>query len=347
MRPIGNEKQGPDPCRGAPAPAGGPVVGGLRGPLLLVGLTACLALLGRADPVGLLPMSGLATAGVLFAIGRRRDRGAAGFLAASAAAAFLVGGVVAGLVLTSALAAAWIYGWPPRKVFAREDDHFFLGSLLFWGVFALVLGCWLSLGGQAGRQAVLEVVARAAREYEAALADAAKAYSAEQRTNGVLAWATAHPGSSLAAIVLPAHGLVAFVAVRWVRRRRGLVEPLRGEMICFRVGVPYSLALVVALALLVLAPYVTAVDLAGLAVPLLAWFGVGCFVAGLACGLYALATLRLARRPRAFWIALIGLGLMVFVAGEAFVMLGLIDIWFDVRRLSPKKGENIDGRDSV
>ena len=137
------------------------------------------------------------------------------------------------------------------------------------------------------------------------------------------------------------------MALRWVRRRLGWIDPVRGALVRFRVHVRYSVGLIAALTLLVLAPSVEKSGLGRLAMPLLFWLGSACFLAGVGCLAHAVfgPLRRMGRegpsvgRRAGLILAPLLLALTILFAPVVFVEVGLIDMWFDTRKLSATKGE--------
>jgi hypothetical protein len=311
-------------------------------------LVAALSHGAREDPSGVLLLSGLVSAAALYAFGTLAPPVAKGVFGASIAIGFALGGLLTGFALSVAILQAWFYPALPGR-FEREDDHFFLAPLLFWVPLALVTALlWFS-----GAEVAREAFAHAATQWRLA---AEEIQLLHQRllesgsSRGALGWLLEEPGTFLASIVAAAHALVAYLATRWVRRRLGLIaRPSVASLSRFRIQVRYAVPLILALALLVLTPYAGSATPKRLALPLLAWISAGCLLAGIGCAMhYALALWRRmavasaargASRPFGFALLPLTFVLLILCAPGLLICLGLVDIWFDTRKLTPKKGE--------
>jgi hypothetical protein len=119
----------------------------------------------------------------------------------------------------------------------------------------------------------------------------------------------------------------------------GWTGPFGRDLMLFRVSVKYSVVLIVGLILWISAPYCKQLDPRVAALPMLIWLATGCFVSGLACAAYTIVSLRRARRFKLAWVYLFAIVFMLIKAIPAFAFVGLVDVWFDLRRASFRKGE--------
>lgn len=299
----------------------------------------------------MLLLSGLVSAAAFYALGRLAPPVSKGVLGVSIAIAFALGGLLAGLALSVAILQASLYPTLPGR-FEREDDHFFLAPLLFWAPLALLAGAlWLS-----GAEGVREALAHAGAQWRLAAEEIQLAAQGLQllesgSSGGTVGWLLEEPGAFLASVVAGAYALVAYLATRWARRRVGLTSgPWASSLVRFRIQERYAAPLIVALALLALAPYFGSLHLRRLALPMLSWIGAGCLLAGIGCAMhyalalwYRMAVSHAAEGPSLHSVGLtfvlLGFVLLVLFAPGLLVCLGLVDIWFDIRKLTPKKGE--------
>ncbi|MFW6287066.1 MAG: hypothetical protein ACOC29_03910, partial [Candidatus Sumerlaeota bacterium] len=118
------------------------------------------------------------------------------------------------------------------------------------------------------------------------------------------------------------------------------VDPVFGGIIFFRVHIRYSLLVITALALLVLAYGTEAGWAMAAGLPLLAWMGAGCFLSGFSTLRFLAMRYQLLGKARTARVLTFFALIMVFFAHEIVAFIGLIDIWFDLRKLTLiRKGE--------
>ena len=308
-------------------------------------LTALLVTLGTLDPFLLLPYSGLLTGAGLFVSQRLSPVWASAMLAVAAGIGFAAGHLAGGLVIASALAVAAVYPLLQRRV-RGEDDHFFLATLCNW----LFLGAGVGLAFLIAPPAAAEMLHQVVKEWRQGLQDMAPLLQQWLGPPGdsspILKWVNANPGIWLTGAVIFCQSLITYFAVKWVRVRLNWPNSLRSRFIFFRLGVPYAFVLAAALLLLVLAPFVRTTNLQAIAVPILLWFSAGCLLAGLSCGVFLLTALRLSGRLRAAQLYQIIIILLILLTPYVFVLVGLTDIWLDVRKLTTARGVFVGKGDS-
>lgn len=314
-------------------PAGAAVVA------LLLGLGTVLACLWQGDPVSSILTSGLLTAVALRVVGAGVGLMAGAAFAATLILGFAAGGLVVGCITAAAVLAAWPYAWLHGR-FPRDDDQFFLAPLCFWVLLAGMFGVALALGGELVPAASERLRGAVAMHFGFTRDSLDFVANLTPKPQDVFPWARSHVAVYAVSLAVGFQTLVAFPAIRSARSRLGWIDPLAGRFIRFRIHERYSLLLILGLALLVAGPYAKSARMQAFEGAVLTWFGTGCFLAGVASALFVVARLRQSGRWLAARMYLLGMLLVLLLQqAPAFAVIGLVDIWFDIRKLTPKKGE--------
>jgi len=313
----------------------------------LVALPALVGLLAAflsQDILGMLSVSGLIAAGALFVwrpgmVAWRVRPSSAVSLALAGLAAFIFGGALGGTILTAALAASVGYA-RIGPTLRQEDAHLFLIPVLMGAFVAVGVGVLFLVSGTGLRDTIrADIALQIGMSVEAVRTATGMLFGSRSEMGAFATWIAERPGPFLMGSLLATQTIIGYLGLRWVRTRIGWLHPIWGNMLLFRVRVRFAPILIVALLFFVLSPYVAGVDLAAMGAPLVFWFAAGCFLAGVACAVHTVARFRLAQRTTVANVYLAVLAVMLFFAPHAFVIVGLVDIWFDLRRLTPKKGE--------
>lgn len=297
-----------------------------------------LAWLWQDDPLSSLLTCGLLTAVALRVVGAGIGPVAGVLCAGTLVLAFAVGGLVVGCITFAAVLAAGPYAWLHRR-FRRDDDQFFLAPLCFWVVLAGTAAVALAIGGDSVGAASNRLRSDVAEHLEMMRVSLDYLASLTPKPDAVFRWERSHVATYSVVLAVVLQSLVAFPAIRSARARLGWIDPLTGPFVRFRVHERYSLLLIIGLVLLAAGPYVHSVELQAFAAPMLMWFATGCFLAGVASALFVVERLRQSGRWLAARIYLLGTLLVLLLQAPALVIIGLVDVWFDIRKLTPKKGE--------
>lgn len=311
--------------------------------LLLMGLLLIFAAL---DPFELLMFSGLLTASALM-VSRRLPRSLVNVvLLFTSIAGFVMGGPVTGVVVSSALIVAVTYPAFQTR-FRREDAHFFLASFLFW--FCIGIGAAIAfIMNRNGFMVMKDAIEQACRQLLQQWMESRKAMlGPEEVPLPQFVWLQAHPMQALVCFVLIVQSISSYLAIKWVRGRLNWTHPIWSRFILFRLSVHYSFILVIGLLLLILTPEGSRGGWVGtVPVPLLIWFGSGCLLAGLACSSFMVVSLRLGGRIVLARLHQGAIVLMVLFAPWILALVGLVDIWFDMRKQNITKSMSIGKGDS-
>lgn len=310
---------------------------------LLPLLVAGILLINYRDPISLFLVSGVLAALALFISQKLPPLWGSALLAGGAAVGFAAGPLVNGLIAAAALALAAAYPML-RSRLRGEDDHFYLAPLFLYaflgGGLALV---WLfdSAAAQANLSQIAEYWGKQMAEARAIIGTNARLEALPGDAGDIQGWIDSYQGPVFLAFMLFSQAIIAYLAMKWVRHGFGWSDPVWGQFMVFRVKPVYALILIAGLALLVFAPAGKAMGLRAAAIPLLGWFSAGCLLAGIAFVRFFILAFHLKGRVAAARICQIGVIAAVLLAPWFFVLTafltGLLDIWFDVRRLAITK----------
>lgn len=301
---------------------------------------ACLSVTALVDPtlMGAI-FAGLAMAGywILSArMGLAWGAGHLGVLAAlglirfpSLVVAWLVAAGVAGLV-----------GAQLTRRRAEEDEFFFLPL----GAAALTLGLLVAAGAGGGPAAVGAKFAAFCQVLQQGVQEQVRTNPAYASSQAEIQLILSHFKGwclSLQAIVW---ALALWLGGRQARRLLGRLHTPRSSFLLFRIQQRFIFVLILALVLEIFSILTQRGALSYAAWPLFGVMAVGCFFAGLGVVLFQLMVRRLLGRPR----GLLGPMALVVALALAFwqlvALLGLLDVWFDFRRLSRLRAQMEGGR---
>ncbi len=280
-------------------------------------------------------MSGFLSASAALTIGRLRNGFLAGLVIGSASAlGFMTGGMGVGTVISAALLVG-CFTPTLRFVLRREDDCFFGLSVLFW-VLLLLTGGFLCLMGDPMNTDILAV-------WETLTASTSELAGKLEDLNGgegVAEWLRSNPLANTLVFMLPLQALVAFLALRWSRVKLNWIDPIYGELVFFRLHIRYSLLVIASMSLMAMGLTAEKDWMMAMGLPLMTWVASGCFLAGFAIMRFMAMRFQLLGKAVTARMIIIAALLMVFFAIEFLAMIGLIDIWFDIRKLTLiRKGE--------
>lgn len=299
----------------------------------------------RAAAPTLLPLVGVAVASALYALRRLPLPEAIVGLAIFTVGGFATGGMLTGCVYAAAVILGAAY--PVLIGLDRgEDSQFFLGAAAYWLLLALLV---LTVGEMATGQGV------SALQEASRLADAEELKALEKVWRNMmeleadeplpfpLRWFATDRLAFLFGYLLAVQSLFQYLALMWVRKIVGRLRNGEIRLAVFRIGPYYGLLIVAMLALFVLAPYVEAVRLQSIAIPLALWIAVAGFLSGLAI----LTTL-------AVWLRIVlgtppmlvyaGIVAILLWASGLLVILGLTDVWVDWRRQLVRLQQRIEAK---
>lgn len=291
--------------------------------------------LSANDLVTMVSLSGILSAAALYAWRKLGKKVGALILVILAGVGFALLPLMNGVVLFSALlttAAAVMIQIKPH----REDDFYFILPMFFWAVLLGLGYIFLKadqVAGSAALSALKSNFAEAMKEISALFKTATEG----TEPNGVEAivknLVKTHPGIALLSSVVLMQSLVSYLSVRWVRWRLKWVDIIWSQFVLFRVRARYAFFPILALLFLALDPYVPQMNLDTASVPILFFFGGACLLAGLGAAGFLILAFRCNEKNRLATFLAVGTIVAFFVAPQGFVILGLIDIWFDVRKL--------------
>lgn len=301
--------------------------------------TVFVARLGHGDFMALVSLSGIVTGSAIYMWQTTARNVSHTLVVGAIVAAFVLGNWVSATVVLTATLVGISYR---KRGLVREDYLFFWLPCCFWveSLFygGLVLALLFLFGGiEYGVQAMryLPELVRNSVAMDIEQFRGANTLFPSEIVEQIIGWAEHRPLRYVALRVLPIQFLVTYLVVRWARIRGGLSHPFGSRLILFRIDTRWSLLLILGLALL-LTGLPAAVDVA---LPILAVVGVAGFFAGVGCILHFLVRLRLQGRKGFAVGYLCCLIYMVIFMPHGLAVIGLIDIWYDVRKLTPKKGE--------
>ncbi len=247
---------------------------------------------------------------------------------------FAAGGPGGQVVVTAAVLAGFLYPhltpWMPKEV-----DHFFVPLVFFWIVLILAILAAAGLGGATVRDHLRRQLTAEVQATQESLPEVLESVGFPPES-AVTQWVRNHPVSVLLTSLAPWQSALLYFLMRWVRRREGWLHSVLGHLALFKVHVRYSLVLIAGMVLLVLNPWVPGGYLASGAAPLLVVLATACFIAGVGCAGFYVWALRLQGRPLGSRIALMGLFTMLVLFPQAFAVVGVVDIWLDLRRWAAK-----------
>jgi hypothetical protein len=301
---------------------------------LLAGFVLLVLLLALAilDPLLIILGSGFLAATALYLSQRLSPLLGGMVLMLATLAGFVEGGWLTGIVIGSALALAAGYPLFEKRI-RREDSHLFLPPLAYWVFLLAGFAAGLMFDGTAVRatlQALRSAYGDEMRQVGPAVrqmlgAEAGASLFAHYITDHVVGW--------LIGSILMAQTLLSYMALKWVRDRLGWPDPIWGRFILFRLHVAYAIVPVLGLGFLVAGCYVPGGRFEMMGLPLLLWFATGSLLAGLACCGFVVTSLRLSGRPQAAFLCQIGAILLIVLAPQGLLGIGLADLWFDMRKL--------------
>jgi hypothetical protein len=217
------------------------------------------------------------------------------------------------------------------KCGAREEDYYFLIPAAA-GVAFLIL-VWIGSGLRVGEGMELAAGAidkmRLDYEYTIERQD----LKALSRDDEVLELLKDNFGPAMVGMLSALWVAGLWLAGRLARHHLGLLRASGGALVLFRIRPPYIFVLIAGLVLEILVSLGSGGQLHYLAIPLLAVFAAACFFAGLAVLLfYAAVAQGMGRRLSAAVWNILAMAI-ILLAPPVAILIGLADVWFDLRRL--------------